>query len=183
MIKASANIRRLSFIAWAFLGLASPAFAQKTGTVTVVVTGVHASEGRVLADLCDDPTVKFPGKCLSYRSMAMAIEGETTLIFQGVRPGVYALQLLHDADSNFLATIPPEGFAYGNDQQFPPDFANSSFKVDGDTTHRVKMIYPLNLSAAGGTDATGPAGIAKAYAAPGRIAGGPTAATIAVWVG
>lgn len=141
-------------------GLVLPAQAQ---TVTVNVAGVHSSKGTIAANLCDDPTAQFPGACGAYRSVSSAAQGTTVLIFEDVKPGSYALQLFHDEDGNNFPNIPPEGFAYGNNQQFPPDFAKSSFKVEGDTEHTVRMVYLTAPAAApqGQTGAPAPAGVTK----------------------
>jgi dienelactone hydrolase/uncharacterized protein (DUF2141 family) len=137
--------------------------AAQAQTVTVNVTGVHSSKGSIAANLCDDPKAPFPGACGAYRSVSPAMQGTTGLTFKDVKPGSYALQLFHDEDGNNFPNIPPEGFAYGNDQQFPPDFAKSSFKVEGDTAHTVRMIYLTAPAAApqGQKGAPAPTGVTK----------------------
>lgn len=163
-------IRRYALLACTVAALASlpattpSALAQPSGaagnlTLTVKVTNVHSSEGNILANLCDDPKASFPGACMTHRGMVKASEGETVLVFEGVKPGTYALQMFHDENQNFIPNIPPEGFAYGNDQPFPPDFAKASYNVTADTTVSVKMTYLNSTSAA-------PAGGSKGAAAP-----------------
>jgi dienelactone hydrolase/uncharacterized protein (DUF2141 family) len=157
--------RRIALLASLSLGLALtlPAAAQETGTVIVSVTGVHSSSGNVLANLCGDPSAQFPGGCATYQAMAIATEGATILAFDSVKPGNYALQLFHDEDGNFFPNIPPEGFAYGNDQPFPPSFEKASIKVAGDTSTSVKMVYLPSQAAApqGGRGAPAPHGVTK----------------------
>lgn len=147
------------------LGLAFilPAAAQETTTVTVNVTGVHSSTGNIAANLCADRTQPFPGACMSYRAMQPAKEGMTTLTFAGVKPGSYALQLFHDEDGNNFPNIPPEGYAYGNDQPYPPNFDAASIKVSGNTSTSVKMVYLPSFSGPpqGGKGAAAPAGVTK----------------------
>lgn len=116
----------------------APAFAQ---TVTVTIKGMHSSNGNVLANLCDDPKGQFPGMCMSHRSMAKAIEGETTLSFDHVPKGRYALQAFHDEDGNFTPNIPNEGTAFSNDPGWPATFDKAAFEVDGDTSITVTMTY------------------------------------------
>jgi dienelactone hydrolase/uncharacterized protein (DUF2141 family) len=140
-----------------------PAMAQEAGTLTVTVTGVHSSQGSIAANLCDDPRAQFPGACATYRALSAAKEGETVLTFSGVKPGSYALQLFHDENGDFIPNIPPEGFAYGNDQQYPPDFTKSSIRVEGETSTSVKMTYLGGFAAApqGQRGAPAPAGVTK----------------------
>ncbi len=157
--------RRIALMAALFLGAASflPATAQ---TVTIDVTGVHSSTGSLFAGLCDNPAAQFPGGCMTYSSMASARQGTTTLVFNDVKPGTYALQVFHDEDGNMIPNIPPEGYAFGNSQQFPPSFEGASFKVAGDATHIVEMTYMQGFAAAqppkgGSKGAPSPAGVTK----------------------
>jgi dienelactone hydrolase/uncharacterized protein (DUF2141 family) len=139
------------------------AVAQEAGAVTVTVTGVHSSEGNIAANLCGDPAAQFPGACATYRTLVPAREGETILTFVGVKPGSYALQLFHDENGDFIPNIPPEGFAYGNDQPYPPDFEKASIRITGDTAASVRINYLPSFGAAsqGNKGAPAPAGIAK----------------------
>lgn len=134
-------------------------------TVTVKVTDVHSSEGRVMATLCGDPEAAFPGMCNSASAMADAQAGETVLVFEHVPDGVYALQVFHDEDSNMIPNIPPEGYAFGNDAPFPPSFKGASFTVAGDTAHEVAMQYLPQFGAAPAKPAEkgvpAPAGVMK----------------------
>ncbi len=153
---------------WAGLPLAAallalPAVAQQSGALTVTVNGVHSDKGSIAANLCDDPKAQFPGGCATYRTLSPARSGTTTLTFTGVKPGSYALQLFHDEDGNMIPNIPPEGFGYGNDQPFPPNFEKASIKVAGDTATSVKMTYLPSFSAApaGSKGAPAPAGVTR----------------------
>lgn len=159
-------MNRLALIGALFAGMAcasSPALAQETGTVTVFVNGVHSSKGNIAANLCNDPTAQFPGGCATYGTFAPAQEGATMLTFNGVKPGSYALQLFHDENADFFPNIPPEGFGYGNDQPYPPDFAKASIKVAGDTETSVKLTYlaSFNAPTQGSKGAPAPAGVTK----------------------
>lgn len=103
---------------------------------------------------------------MTYSAMASAKQGTTTLVFNDVKPGTYALQVFHDEDGNMFPNIPPEGYAFGNSQQFPPSYEGASLKVAGDTTHVVAMTYMQDFSAAqppkgGSKGAPAPAGVTK----------------------
>lgn len=143
--------RRIVLMAALVIGAASslPATAQQT--VTIDVTGVHSSTGSLLAGLCDDADAQFPGGCMTYSAMAAAMAGTTRLVFDDVKPGTYALQIFHDENGNMFPETPPEGFAFGNNQQYPPTFEGASFKVTGDTTHTVEIVYVGGFSAAATT--------------------------------
>lgn len=131
----------------AFLGLAAalPSTAQ---TVTVTIDNVKNGMGNVLGNLCDETYTQFPRGCMSHGAMAKAEAGKVTLVFQGVEPGRYALQVFHDEDGNMTPNIPPEGYAFGNDAVWPPTFDKASFTVSGDTMHAVSMQYVPSFSAA-----------------------------------
>jgi|JI9StandDraft_2_1071091.scaffolds.fasta_scaffold02609_7 dienelactone hydrolase/uncharacterized protein (DUF2141 family) len=157
---------------WTFLPLLAaaslvglPAAAQ---TLTVNITNVNSNEGRVMASICGDPTAQFPGGCNTASAMVPASQGTTTVVFENVAPGSYALQAFHDANADMIPNIPPEGFAFGNDASFPPSFKSAAVKVEGDTIATVRMNYLSELGSAAPPKAApaekgapAPAGVAK----------------------
>lgn len=154
---------------WTFLPILAataltglPAAAQ---TLTVSISNVNSNEGRILASICGDPTAQFPGGCNTASAMVPASQGTTTVIFENVAPGSYALQAFHDANADMIPNIPPEGFAFGNDARFPPSFKSAAVKVEGDTNVGVKMTYLGNFGAAprapAEKGAPAPAGVSK----------------------
>lgn len=144
---------KLKSLTAALLGLAAalPAAAQ---TVTVTIDNVRSGMGNVLGNLCDDSHTQFPRGCMSHGAMAKSEQGVVTLVFQGVAPGRYALQVFHDEDGNMIPTIPPEGYAFGNNAAWPPTFEQAAFTVAGETTHAVSMQYIPAPPAAATTPAT-----------------------------
>ena len=116
----------------------TPAGAQ---SLTLTVTEVRSTAGRVVAALCGDSTVPFPGLCMTASAMTDAQLGETTLVFNDVPDGTYALQVFHDENSDMIPQIPPEGFAFGNNAPFPPSFADAALRISGETRGDVKMTY------------------------------------------
>ena len=78
---------------------------------------------------------------MNYRAMAQASEGETTLSFDHVPQGRYAMQAFHDEDGSFSPDFPKEGTASSNDPGWPATFANSAFTVAGDTSITATMHY------------------------------------------
>jgi len=123
-------------------GAVAPAFGQTTAELTLTLTNVQSGQGQMIVGLCNDPKDQFPGACpTGYQQITPAVEGETVVKFTGVKPGDYAIQIFHDENGNRIPDIPQEGFAYGNDQNWPPDFRKSSVHVAGKATATTKMIY------------------------------------------
>ncbi|WP_252259499.1 DUF2141 domain-containing protein [Erythrobacter aurantius] len=131
-------------------GLAAPAAA---GTVTITVTDLRNSEGVVRACMTTVESV-FP-RCAkdpnSYRTVVPA--GETvTIRFNNVRPGEYAIALLHDENEDgkanrVLGMAPREGYGFSRDapvRMAPPEWDDAVFTV-GTASQRVtiKMRYFL----------------------------------------
>ena len=127
----------------ALLALAAnpPAAAQSTEPATLVLTidAVATSEGVIRASLCDDPAAELPGPCATYVAEAPAVAGTTTITFDDVRPGRYALQFWHDANSNGRAEVPPERYGYGNDAHWPPSFERTAIDITSDAVITLTM--------------------------------------------
>ena len=132
------------------VGLAAPAAA---GTVTITVTDLRNSEGVVRACMTTVESV-FP-RCAkdpnSYRTVVPA--GETvTIRFNNVKPGDYAIALLHDENEDgkanrVLGMAPREGYGFSRDapvRMAPPEWDDAVFTV-GTASQRVtiKMRYFL----------------------------------------
>jgi dienelactone hydrolase/uncharacterized protein (DUF2141 family) len=116
-----------------------PATAQ-TATVTLIVEDVPSADGSILANLCGDVKAPFPGPCMTRSAMAKAEAGTTTVTFEGVAPGRYAIQAFHDANGDMQMNMPDEGYAFGNDASWPPTFENASITVAGDTSTTVTLM-------------------------------------------
>ncbi len=118
-------------IAAAFLALAAaPAQSDCTGTPSatrlhVQVMNVKSSRGLVAVTLYTDVRRKFLAKRGSlYVGRAPARQGRTDVCIHVPRPGIYAIAVYHDADSDrsFDRTglgLPAEGFGFSNN---PPTF-------------------------------------------------------------
>lgn len=120
--------------------LAGAAEAQAPGRLTVTLDKVPSAKGSVIAALCSSSAGGFPGGCGDYRVDVPAKQGSMDLVFEGVKPGTYAVQIFHDENGNKIPNIPPEGYGYSNNQPFPPDFAKASLKVEGDTRTQVTLL-------------------------------------------
>lgn len=142
----------LALSATALLGAASP---PPAGTeVTVVVAGLRNAHGVVrgcmTSEVAQFPSCKDPAS--SYHAVGDAA-GSVTLSFKGVKPGRYAIALLHDENGNGKADraammIPKEGFGFSRDAKVrfgPPKFNAASFEIAPGSSERlvIRMRYML----------------------------------------
>lgn len=128
--------------------------AQQSGTsVTIEITNLRNSDGVVRACMTRDEE-RFP-RCQDaaqgYRTVVPAGEA-TTLRFDDVAPGTYAIALLHDENDNgradrVLGMMPREGFGFSNDapvRMGPPDFEDAAIEVGMTSQHHsIRMRYML----------------------------------------
>jgi len=128
----------LSLGAVAALAIGLPAAAE---TVVITIDRVQSSQGMVLAQLCDNPE-GYPRTNCAYQQAVPAREGSVTLTFHDVLPGSYALAAFHDEDSDFMPTIPGEGYAYSNNAAPPRPMSDASFVVKGEARQTAHMTYP-----------------------------------------
>ena len=130
------------------------ASSGKLGDITVRVVNLRSADGVVRA--CMTPTEKSFPKCRGidgvHAAKVKAHAGKLYLTFKDVRPGRYAIALLHDENDNgkadrALGMMPREGFGFSRDapvRMGPPKFDDAVFEVGGrhhDMT--IKMRYML----------------------------------------
>lgn len=121
---------------------------QPRDEVIIIVQELKNSEGSVRVGLFDndDDFLKRPiaGKVASINS------GVAKVVFSDLKPGKYAISVIHDENKNGkLDTngigIPREGFAFGNNAMGmfgPPSFSKASITVgDGPITQTLRMRY------------------------------------------
>ena len=134
----------------ASLAAAAPA---KAGEVVITVTDLRSSKGVVRACMTTRADV-FP-RCIkdpsAHRTVVPA-SGKIEIRFTGVKPGNYAIALLHDENDNgkadrAMGMMPKEGYGFSRDapvNMAPPKFKDAVMPV-GDGTSRVtiKMRYFL----------------------------------------
>ena len=140
----------LALGAAALIGATSPA----TSDVTVVATGLRNANGVVRACMTGEvahfPSCKNPAA--SYHVTGDAA-GSVTLTFKDVKPGRYAIALLHDENGNGKADraammIPKEGFGFSRDAKVrfgPPKFGEAAFDIAAGAreTLVIRMRYML----------------------------------------
>lgn len=143
-------------LAVALIGAMPPAAQVPAGvTVRVSVTALRNHDGVVMACMTTDEG-RFPrcrGDAASYRANVPADRGPqtVTITFADVRPGTYAIALLHDENGNGradkAAMIPREGFGFSRDARVrmgPPAFADAAFTVGTQPVQQtIRMRYML----------------------------------------
>ena len=118
--------------------------------LTVRLQGLANDRGRVAVALFDSADA-FPDQKRAIRGQLAKIEkGRAAVRFEAVRPGVYAVAVLHDEnendemDFNFLG-MPLEGYGFSNDASAPfgpPSFAAAKFRLQPRNSFiSVKMRY------------------------------------------
>lgn len=129
---------------------ASPALA---GEVVITVTDVRSSKGVVRACMTTRADI-FP-KCIkdpgAHRTVVKA-DGTIEIRFTGVKPGDYAIALLHDENDNgkadrAMGMMPKEGYGFSRDapvNMAPPKFKDAVFKLsEGTQRVSIRMRYFL----------------------------------------
>lgn len=139
-----------------FIGLIGAGFAAapaSAGEVVITVTDLRSTKGVVRACMTTREDV-FP-KCIkdpdSHRVVVPAGE-KVEIRFTGVKPGRYAIALLHDENNNgkadrAMGMMPKEGYGFSRDapvRMAPPKFRDAVFE-QGEAAQRltVKMRYFL----------------------------------------
>ncbi len=137
----------------AALGAAAPA-TNDGATITVTVTELRNAKGVVRACMTTDEA-RFPrcrGVPGAYGAMTEAHEGKVSFTFTGVKPGRYAIALLHDENANgkadrALGMMPKEGFGFSRDAKVrmgPPSFSDAAFDIGQDDRKlTIRMRYML----------------------------------------
>ena len=117
-------------------GLALSAATQPGAPVTIAVSGITASQGKVHVDIC--PEKQFTREDCPWQAEAPAVAGTTEVIVKGVPPGRYAAQAYYDkngngkADRNFIG-MPKELVGFSNDvvvHLSRPKFSAAAFEHD-----------------------------------------------------
>ena len=149
--------RRLLLIPFAALALgagAPPPAASHGATITVTVTDLRNAKGLLRA--CMTSAEKDFPECKKasdlHATSVAANKGSVTFTFDRVRPGRYAIALLHDENANgkadrALGMIPKEGFGFSRDapvRMGPPKFGDAAFDLANDNkAMTIRMRYLL----------------------------------------
>ncbi len=124
---------------------------QKPISLTVEVKDLRNSDGTVLFALYNREDA-FPDEHYKkyYRKLsAKIVSGKSEVTFENLPAGKYAVNILHDEDSNGKIKkgliLPKEGIGFSNYQSIgisnKPAFQKASFELLGNKEISVKMIY------------------------------------------
>lgn len=136
-----------------FAATTAAAAPAKAGEVVITVTDVRSAKGVIRACMTTREDI-FP-KCIkdagAHRTVVPA-SGKVEIRFTGVKPGNYAIALLHDENNNgkadrAMGMMPKEGYGFSRDapvKMAPPKFADAVFtQGEGTTRVTIKMRYFL----------------------------------------
>lgn len=141
-------------IALAALGLAIPASAEDapadSGILTVSITNIQNEKGQIGCSLyASDKGFPSEREKAKVRMFVKQSAGKATCTFKGVKPGTYAVSVMHDEnkdgelETSFVGR-PKEWWGVSNDvpaERFgPPKFEKATFKYAGSAkTIKVKL--------------------------------------------
>ena len=110
--------------------------ATENVSITVTVPHVNGTEGEVVFALYDSNENFMQRKTLVSKKATIA-DAESQIIFENVKPGVYAIVCLHDKNSNNIMDFDTNGMPledYGSSNNVirmgPPNFEDAKFTVE-----------------------------------------------------
>lgn len=146
-------MRGLALLGAGLAGALAAAAPASAGDVVITVTDLRSAKGVVRACMTTRADI-FP-KCIkdptAYRTVVPA-GGKVEIRFTGVKPGNYAIALLHDENDNgkadrAMGMMPKEGYGFSRDapvKMAPPKFKDAVMTI-GEAAAKVtiKMRYFL----------------------------------------
>ena len=121
------------------------------GTLTVKIENIKNNNGDILIGLYDS-LARFPRK-VSTGKVIKVTGKEMQVKFSDIKPGNYAVSVLHDENQNKdldqgMLGKPKEGYGFSNNVMGligPPSFKKARFYVpDGKSSIAIKLKYPKN---------------------------------------
>ncbi|CAM1374484.1 DUF2141 domain-containing protein [Tenacibaculum xiamenense] len=120
-------------------------FAQETYKITVEFSGMKTDKGDLYVGLYDNES-SFLKKGIQNKLVSVK-DKKATVVFEGVKPGVYAISSFHDENDNKkmdtrIFGIPKEPVGLSRDAKGfmgPPKFKDAKFTVDKDVTLKINM--------------------------------------------
>lgn len=117
-----------------FLVAFSAKAQEKTVTIKVTIENVMNDNGTILTSLHTNETFMKGGGMIDLAEKAK--KGSLSFTFENVKPGSYAIMVLHDENDNkrmdFEASgMPKENYGMSNNEMAmgPPTFADAKFEV------------------------------------------------------
>jgi uncharacterized protein (DUF2141 family) len=146
-------VRRAALLVLGATTTTAAAGQAQAGEVVITVTDLRSTKGVVRACMTTREDI-FP-RCIKDAGAHRAVVPATDKVeirFTGVKPGNYAIALLHDENDNgkadrAMGMMPKEGYGFSRDapvKMAPPRFKDAVF-VQGEGTSRIaiKMRYFL----------------------------------------
>lgn len=137
MARSLGALLLLTLGAGAPVASAEPTPKEVLGHLKVRITGLNNDKGKVAVALFAS-AADFPEQERALLGELTPITNKTAQVtFRNLRPGLYAIAVLHDEnqnskmDFNFLG-MPLEGYGFSNDASAmfgPPSFADAAFKL------------------------------------------------------
>jgi uncharacterized protein (DUF2141 family) len=123
-----------------------------SASVDLAISGLRSAKGDVLVCLSTDPDY-FPDCTKDKKARKLKISaGQAEMIkIAGVKPGTYAVALIHDENANgkmdLRLFLPREGFGFSRNPKIgmgPPTFKSAQFTLGADDVqYDVRMKYIL----------------------------------------
>jgi uncharacterized protein (DUF2141 family) len=118
-------------------------------SLKVEITNVHPLEGKVMLALFNSKETYFDIDEMYAGFEIPADSSVVTCTFQDLPPGIYAITIYHDEDSNGEMNrswlgMPKEGYAFSNNFKSaikPASFSDAAFQLEKDTILEIKMNY------------------------------------------
>lgn len=110
---------------------------DKTNTITVTIENIKNNNGKVLFSLhSKDTFMKGPG---IMNTESKIVDGKVVITFKDVKPGEYAIMILHDENENnrmdFESNgMPKEDYGMSNNPMSygPPNYTDAKFNFSGE---------------------------------------------------
>ncbi|MEC4816969.1 MAG: DUF2141 domain-containing protein [Scytonema sp. PMC 1069.18] len=146
-------VSALVFLGLGNIGLPSFAVIKQNSQLTVEIEGLRNQKGQVCLSLFASST-GFPDNATkAVENRCVAITAKTlSVTFQNLRPGSYAVAVLHDVNRDNTANrnglgIPLEGFGFSENPVIltsPPRFNDAAVLVAGSNTNiQIRLNYLL----------------------------------------
>jgi len=129
---------------------APAASAAGTASIALSISNLRSTKGDVLVCLSTNPKY-FPDcrKDAKARKIQVAASKAGSVKIDGVKPGTYAIALIHDENTNgkmdLALFMPKEGFGFSRNPKIgmgPPKFKSAQFTMGNENvSHAVKMKY------------------------------------------
>ena len=146
-------MRRAALLVLGATTTAAAAGQALAGEVVITVTDLRSAKGVVRACMTTREDI-FP-RCIKDAGAHRAVVPATDKVeirFTGVKPGNYAIALLHDENDNgkadrAMGMMPKEGYGFSRDapvKMAPPKFKDAVMQVgEGNSRVTIKMRYFL----------------------------------------